>query len=174
MTDPNAPPVARPEYYAFAHVVMRRAALGEPARFAEAVAADDRVYFRALWGRALGEVARAGRAPEVPPGAPPDGPVGQLRLTGYAHEPATVALVELPPPEGVPEAWAVALGRASADSPPRYFALERSGEPGTWVLAEWAADGRHLNLGAAAASGVRSFLEAVFERLVPPGQRRRA
>lgn len=80
-----------------------------------------------------------------------------------------VALVRMPPPGGVTDAYLAAIAVTKDDETVRYLVLERSispetGHPAT-VLGEWLSGGDHVNLGAGPPPDPALFLAAVRDRL---------
>jgi hypothetical protein len=80
-----------------------------------------------------------------------------------------VALVRMPPPGGVTDAYLAAIAVPKDGEKVRYLVLERSvaGDTGlpTTVLGEWLSAGDHVNLGAGPPPDPALFLAAVRERL---------
>jgi hypothetical protein len=102
---------------------------------------------------------------------PPDArlPADGLRATWHDAGNHEVALVEMPPPGGMTDAYLAAIVVGKDGGPVRYLVLERSlpddaGQP-TTVLGEWLSSGDHVNLGAGPPPEPAAFLVAVRERL---------
>ena len=80
-----------------------------------------------------------------------------------------VALVRMPPPGGVTDAYLAAIAVHKDGEQVRYLVLERSvsGDTGlpTTVLGEWLSAGDHVNLGAGPPPDPALFLSAVRDRL---------
>ncbi|MFF4345172.1 hypothetical protein ACFY00_35300 [Kitasatospora sp. NPDC001540] len=100
------------------------------------------------------------RLPE-PERLPADGLSAELvQEDGYR-----ALLVVLPPAVAPSEAHFVAVVQSTGDERCRYLTLEHGVSPidrqAYTVLGEWAADGRHLNLGSGPAAEPGDFLAAV-------------
>lgn len=145
----------RQHHYEFAHVVLRA------------------IVFRA--GRLMLDLAANGGLTalvheswdRVGEGLPPERrlPSDGLRGERIDTPDLCAAVIVLPTPEHVAEAYLVALVSDPAD-PERidFFTLEHAwrpaGEPPT-ALAHWTRDGRHLELGDGPEPDPRAFLDAV-------------
>ncbi len=173
-------------HYAFAHQLLRRKVHQIPMPFmfplfmewpGEPLLDPDR-FIQSEWVSAFG--------PDRLPGSPavPGAPAAvqrptDLRMSLHVLEGRPVALVQMPPPENLAEAFfaAVVLMHDVTDlknGPPlgtaRYFTLELTiGEPGrNTVLCEWTRDGTHLNFGEHLAPSQEEFLRALGKRLPQP------
>ena len=163
-------------HYAFAHLALRHAALGDPPGFLSLLASPraDR-WLEAL----LTDVEiRCGRPAGFAAG---DATVHRVRV---AARPC--AVVELPPPTEATEAHFVALvlltdlaaldpgaDPASIDWRARFFTLESGfvfpGEPPRTVLGEWTATS-HANYGDGPPPELDAFLAALEARLDADGE----
>jgi hypothetical protein len=134
------------------------------------------------YGEELVKVARAGNLAEglaklwvdlgtaLPPEQrlPADG-LGASWHEAGGHE---IALITLPPPGGVTDAYLAAIVVPKGGGKVRYLVLERgvpdaAGHP-TTVLGEWLAAGDHANMGVGPGPEPEPFLAAVRDRLEPP------
>jgi hypothetical protein len=102
---------------------------------------------------------------------PPDDRLPADGLAASWHDVGTheIALVRMPPPGGVTDAYLAAIAVPKDGESVRYLVLERSvsteaGQP-TTVLGEWLSGGDHVNLGAGPPPEPAAFLAAVGERL---------
>jgi hypothetical protein len=157
-------PSSREQHYWFAHRTLPQILFQNPAVFFAATMERDADPLRALWcwlgerlGPATASVERDALAGEV------------LRLEGVG----LVALITLPPPRGLAEAYfAAAVYLQQSEEPPetitvRYVTLEltRSSPenpgPEPTMLGEWTVDGAHVNYGFGPAPTPEGFIEAV-------------
>jgi hypothetical protein len=97
-------------------------------------------------------------------------PAEGLRASWHDLDAYEVALVTMPPPGGVTDAYLAAIAVPKGEGGVRYLVLERSvpdadGNP-TTVLGEWLAAGDHVNLGDGPPPEPDAFLAAVRQRLL--------
>ncbi len=151
---------ARPQHYRFAHQVLRKAFLEDPARIMDLLQVYGEQVVQVCW-----ESAGEGQAPGdlvLPVGL-------GLQMRGILGG-GQAALVSLPAPGRVTEAYFVAMvfqPAAPGEAPlARYFTLEwglsGEGTPRT-MLCEWMA-AAHLNYGDGPAPAAESFLQVVCRR----------
>jgi len=142
----------RRHHYLYAHRVLPQLAFQDPAGFCARLSnpAAGQASLEALWAAVGADVQTA---------LPGDG----LQLTQHVlpRSGRTVFLVELPPPQIMPEAYYLAvlpgpdvLGILTLE----YSEDFESGEPCT-VLGGWTSDGTHLNMGKGAEPTREAFLE---------------
>jgi hypothetical protein len=153
-----------PHHYAVAHFALRRLALAEPLMYFATIGLP---FANELFENVHRDVCERFRAQ-----GPPDFKASQIR---GSHEPIgeteLAAVVTMPPPRGVTEAYHTALvliDAPSEDESPgrRYFTLERThsdtgGEAA--VFCEWTEEGHSL-IGPCEV-GLAPFLEAIREEL---------
>lgn len=155
-----------PEYI-FAHYALRQVALSSPLPFLAMAASPDGPRFIE---RLLADVGQqCGRAAKFE--------ASEVQLHPTLANGYPCAVVELPEPEEITEAFMVGLvalvDRNQNPSPDpetvagRFFTLEKgfhmSGEPRT-VLAEWETS-THLNYGDGPAPNVADFIAAISEKV---------
>lgn len=139
----------------FVHQALPAMFFANPVKFVTTLAERGDEVLHALWHRIGEGVREANRI----------APAGLSAETRQLEDETRLILITLPDPQGVTEAYFVAL----AYRPPtqqkgltRFITLEYSlnleGSPGT-MLCEWTADKRHRNLGP----GPEPTLEAFFE-----------
>lgn len=165
----------RNHHYVFAHVALRQLFFDKPEGFLGVLSSPRAVdLLRDLWEEVGKRVAEAGEGQVLAP----DG----LKATVRSLGPRPCALVTLPPPEGITEAFMVAaVVNASVegegeeaklvpigDPPSFYVTLEKglsdAGRART-VLCAWDAEGAHLNYGDGPPPEPAAFLGAV-EKLI--------
>ena len=162
---PPAPPeVDGPSlHYAFAHYALRQLALSDPLRFLAIAASPDAQRFI---DSVIQDVAEQC-------GYKPSFDAASVRIHPTRVNTFPCAVIELPKPKEIAEAFMVALVvqiDTSSEQPPdaneiraRYFTLEKgyslSNEPRT-VLAEWDTEG-HSNYGDGPDPTVKSFVTAL-------------
>src|SRR5579885_790015 len=155
-------------HYTFAHVALRSVAFRHPAGCLGVLASPDAHAFLADLLRSVDEHCREmGRPGQL---AVDDLNVHRGRCGDYP-----CAVVEMPRPRGITEAFFVALVLLvdmSADEPDfdhaalRYFTLEKGamlGGPPRTVLCEWTADGSHVNYGDGPPAELGAFVDKVAE-----------
>jgi hypothetical protein len=131
------------------------------------------------YGEELVKVARAGNLAEglaklwvdLGTALPPEHrlPADGLGASWHEADGYEIALITLPPPGGVTDAYLAAIVVPKGGGNVRYLVLERgvpdtAGKP-TTVLGEWLAGGDHFNMGAGPGPEPEPFLAAVCERL---------
>jgi hypothetical protein len=163
----------RPHHYAFGHVALRKAFFHDPAKVVQALEADGEKLIGEIWDE-------VGRMIQAEDGDAALLPADGLELSMHAVGPHTkAAVIMLPPPREMPEAYFVALvverprpgprfhiGRMM--DPGRYFTLEMgmdilSRERRT-VLCEWTREA-HANFGTGPEPMVEAFVKRVSEIL---------
>jgi hypothetical protein len=157
-------PTPRP-HYMFAHHALRQVGMRDPLFLLQVLPSPNGGRFLA---DLLGQVAQHA-------GVEPDFTADQVSFRGFRVAGRPAAVLQLPPPQEVGEAWFVALvvdvdlsQEPAADAPPppaRFFTLEHgthfsTNEPRT-VLCEWTAAGAHRNFGDGPAPELRAFLGRV-------------
>jgi hypothetical protein len=157
---------ARGQHYLFAHRALPSIFHAEPEKFILALAKSRGDVLNSLWGR-------VGQDVQGPDLVTAEGLGYEIRNPGNE---TTIALITLPSPRCVTEAYFVALAYrpqkkgvfSSRKAVTRYITLEygfeTSGIPRT-VLCEWKGDGTHLNMGNGPAPTLQAFFEAVCNLL---------
>ncbi len=156
----------RCHHYTLAHQALRTVAFEQPAGFLGLLASPEARSFLADLLTAVTEHCQ-GREPW------PDFGVEALTIHTFRVGQFPCAVVELPPPRAVTEAFFVAavllvdLDReqpAPQEAALRYFTLEKGfvldGPPRT-VLGEWTAEGSHHNYGDGPAPQLGPFVRAM-------------
>lgn len=163
----------RCHHYTLAHQALRSIALEEPLAFLGILASPDAQRFLADLMQSVSEHCKA-HEPQ-PDFSVQELVVHRMRLGRYP-----CAVIEMPPPRAITEAFfvaAVLLADPSEGMPPqevtlRYFTLEKGmtleGPPRT-VLCEWTAEGSHVNYGTGPEPRLEAFAEAV-ERMLARSQ----
>ena len=166
---------ARDHHYTFAHLFLRAAATERKLDLLAILAspqADD--YLLDLWQSAYEFLAHeAGGKGQPPPGRVDA--TGLSSAEGALIDGYPTALVRLPPPQGLTEAYFVALCGVGAeigtatrlwdtDAPLRFFMLELS--LGGTMLCEWHDD-THSNFGGGPPADLVSFVAAVEQVMTP-------
>ncbi len=150
----------RPHHYIFAHRVLPALFLNDPPKFIETISAGQDNFVHWLWKR-VGEKEVQNASDRIAPN-------GLSCAIMRAEDNATVAIVTLPPPEGMTEAYFVALvywpqEDAALAPAARYITLEHGmqadGSPRT-VLCEWTKE-MHANYGNGPEPVLQTFFEAV-------------
>ncbi len=162
----------RQAHYVFAHYALRTVALSDPLFYVGVLASPDGPRMLDDLLQKVAEHARPGDPP--PDFSAADCRIHTVRAGGYP-----CAVVELPPPRAMTEAYftAAVLLLDSAqeqpdflNAPVRYFTLEHSlsldGAPRT-VLCEWTKDGTHVNFGDGPPPALEPFVSAVSGHLRP-------
>lgn len=151
----------RPQHYLYAHRVLPTLFYQNPQHFLSILITDGIAFLRFFWDRTLQD---QGDEPRTPP-------QGMNYETRGLDDGTVIAIIELPPPERMAEAYFVAAVFHEADPHPlmRYFTLELGlslfeNTPRT-VLCEWTADGKHLNFGDGPAPESKPFFDAILARL---------
>ncbi len=170
-------------HYLFAQRLLPRKVHQIPMRFlyplfmdwpGEPLLDPDR-FIQSEWAAAFRPKSRPG-SPVVPEALAGAQRPSDLRMSLHVVEDKPVALVRMPPPENLAEAFFAAAvlmqdvkdlesGRPVGTA--RYFTLELTiGEPGrNAVLCEWTREGEHWNSGEHLAPVPEEFLQAVGKRL---------
>ncbi len=156
----------RDHHYAFAHRVLPAVFYSDPGKFFEILNTEGS-FLRFLWKQVGSELAEGNRLA-----------ADELRYDiNYLENGTMIALVTLPSPQGVTEAYFVAIVYRPPARQHKFFeekALVRfitleygaqmDGAPRT-VLCEWNAKRMHLNLGDGPEPKAEAFLEAVYALL---------
>ena len=174
-------PRPRDHHYIFAHHVLRSVAMEQRLKVLAVLAspqADE--FLRMLWQEAY--TAAAASMQQVGQALPPRLEAEVLRVTTGTAANHPTAIVTLPPPLGITEAYMVGIvaGGVSIEQPHeewdesselRYFTLERGvGDDlsaNRTVLCEWTGE-RHANYGDGPPPDPASFAAAI-ERLLSAG-----
>lgn len=165
----------RNHHYVFAHVALRQLFFDKPEGFLGVLSSPRAMdLLRDLWGEVGRRVAAAGEGTALPHEG--------LKATVGSLGKRPCALVTLPPPEGITEAFMVAaVVNASVEGegedaklvpigdPPSFYVtlengLSEKGRPRT-VLCAWDAEGAHLNYGDGPPAEPAAFLGAVEKLL---------
>lgn len=149
--------LSRPHHYFFAHRLLPALFRQDPAQFVSLLQRDGLPFLAFWWHKASQDM-------------PPEDHLSANGL-GYTLrelENGWVAVVvTLPPPEGMTEAYFVALLQKPGDAAPRVFTLELgfslTGETTHTVLCEWTAESTHLNRGP----GPAPDLELLLQKIIP-------
>ena len=150
---------ARKQHYVFAHLLLKNALLEDASVLRDMVEKKDAPAqtFLDLWEKARQTASGTGNKRDL------------VNAEPKARVLEDGVLVMMPPPKGITEArYVAALLEGDAV---RYFLLEKTttafgGKP--YVLCEWTADGKHVNLGSDAVPDEideDSFLAAVRTKL---------
>jgi hypothetical protein len=171
-TTPSLGAETRPGHYVFAHYALRTIALDDPLVYLGVLASPDAQSFLDHLLKTVSQHARPGDAP-------PDFSAADCRIHTVRAGVYPCAVVELPPPHAMTEAYFTAAvllldpAQESADlknAPVRYFTLELGFDldstPRT-VLCEWTKDGTHVNFGDGPAPTLEGFVAAVSSHLRP-------
>lgn len=161
----------RNHHYVFAHVALRQLFFDKPEGFVGVLSSPRAMeLLRDLWAEVGKRVSEAGEGNVLPA----DG----LAATVGSLGPRPCALVTLPKPEGITEAYMVAaVVNASVEGqgkeakfvpigdPPSFYVtlengLSEDGRPRT-VLCAWDAEGAHVNYGDGPPAEPAAFLGAV-------------
>ena len=160
-------------HYTFAHVALRQIAFDDPLTFLGVLASPDAMRFLADVLRQVREHCK-----DVEPLA--DFSVEEVTVHKRRIGRFPCAIIEMPPPQEVPEAFFV--GAVLLVDPTQeideskgvdlhYYTLEKGavfeGVPRT-VLCEWTADGSHLNFGFGPPPTVDAFFGVLEEWWGPP------
>jgi hypothetical protein len=163
---------ARPVHYALAHHALRSVALDDPFYYLGVLASPEaRKFLKHLLQQCVAH---------SPPGTPLEFTADDLkvhtgRVGGYP-----CAIVELPEPVAMPEAYftaAVLLAEFvdvndPKNAPVRYFTLEQSfdleGHPCA-MMCEWTKEGTHSNFGGGPPPQLGEFVKAIEHLLGKEG-----
>ena len=164
---------ARCRHYTFAHQALPSVAFSRPVAFLGVLASPDARRFLA---DLLHDVTEHCKEHEPNPDFTADDVAVHVARVG----PYPCAVLEMPPPRAMPEAYFVAAvllapydQEVPRDVKLRYFTLEKSGPlvpGGLAVLCEWTADRAHSNFGAGVPPQRDAFLEAIGHLLTPQQQ----
>jgi hypothetical protein len=162
----------RQAHYVFAHYALRSVALNDPVFYLGVLASPDGLAF-------LDDLLTKVREHARPGDPPPDFTAADCRIHTVRAGVYPCAVVELPPPRAMPEAYftATVLLVDPADeqvdlknAAVRYFTLELGltldGKSRT-VLCEWARDGTHCNFGDGPSPTIEEFVPALGRLLQP-------
>lgn len=166
-------PTARDQHYQFAHRTLPKLVFENPATVFAAIVEHNAEPLRALW-RWIGERLEPSTAR-----IEPEGLAGQVLSL---DDIAIVALITLPPPQGLAEAYFVAAvylhrpGEPPETATVHYFTLELTSSfstppiqgPGATMLCSWTAEGAHVNHGMGPAPTPEGFIQAVRALLGAP------
>jgi hypothetical protein len=151
----------RPQHYLYAHRVLPTLFYQNPQQFLSILTMDGIAFLRFFWDRTLQD---HGDEPHTPP-------QGMNYETRALDDGTLIAIIELPQPERMAEAYFVAAVFRDAASQPlmRYFTLEYGmhildNTPRT-VLCEWTLDGKHLNFGDGPEPKSKAFFDAILAHL---------
>jgi hypothetical protein len=176
---PSTPPLnvsrdaeTRQAHYVFAHYALRSVALNDPVFYFGVLASPDGPTF-------LDDLLKTVAEHALPGDPPPDFSAADCRIHTVRAGVYPCAVVELPPPHAMAEAYftaAVLVANPGPEQlhlmnvPVRYFTLELGlnldGKPRT-VLCEWTKDGTHRNFGDGPSSTVEQFVPALGRLLQP-------
>jgi hypothetical protein len=166
-----SPAQPRRQHYHFAHQVLPGLLFSNPERFFQTLAQDGPGFLEFAWQRSA-EPPRGAELSRPNPGSPPDG----LALRLEQLDPQTrLALITLPPPQAMTEAYfaaAIYHPAAQPDDAPllRYLTLEYSMDPATQrpltMLGEWdSSQPIHRNWGGGPPPELDAFRSAVLALL---------
>lgn len=170
----------RPHHYTFAHRATPGAFWRDPAEFVSTLRSEHGLEIVTNAWNAIGaDVAESGAGEALAA----DG----LRVTATELDGRDAAIISLPAPESMTEAWFIAVVApppftpAGDDGTPagRYFTLEKTlslapegpdapdapAEIDLAVLCEWTHDGTHANTSVVVPASLERFEVAVLERL---------
>lgn len=162
----------RPGHYLFAHYALRSVARNDPVFYFGVLASPDGPRFLDDLLQTVADHTRPGEPP-------PDFSAADCRIHTVRAGIYPCAVVELPPPRALTEAYftAVVLLVDPAEAQPdltaaavRYFTLELSfnfdATPVT-LLCEWGHDGAHHNFGPGSVPEVEVFVRDICRLLNP-------
>jgi hypothetical protein len=153
---------ARTHHYTFAHRALSGLFHSNPAHFMHLVGKEGDMFLHFYWHRVAERLPDEQRLPPIGLGV-------DLYETDNGSQ---VAVITLPPPEGVTEAHLTAAcyrppeEEGGDDGLARYFTLEKGAsfdEPRT-ALCEWTRDGVHMNYGTGPDPEVEALLTVLIER----------
>ena len=171
----------RPQYYVFAHYILRDATYELGAIMPGVLLSDDREKFlREMWDQAAQAVQQTDAKEKVDPYPGVD--VIPLRAGNFP-----CVVMKMPEPKGVTECYFVGVvahmdlskdEKPNEQTPMSYFTLELGvGEdlktPRT-VLCEWSKDGTHSNFGDGPPPEAEMFANAIGQHMAGRGYHAKA
>ncbi|MGI8786914.1 MAG: hypothetical protein ACR2HG_04035 [Pyrinomonadaceae bacterium] len=154
----------RRQHYYFAHIYLRDGAFSHPKLFIDELFKDDSTQYLKIRWAINGFDSKAEEDDFIPADGLEAFPI-KIGNDFYG------ALVQLPKPERMAEAYFVAIvlpTDADASTPCNFFTLEFSryddGSDKT-VLGNWAGEGAHFNLGSGPMPEKQAFIDAIEERM---------
>ena len=166
-----SPAQPRRQHYHFAHRALPGLLFSNPERFFHTMTQEGLPFLEFAWQRSA-EPQRGAETTRVRPSSPSDGLALHLE---QLEDGVQLALITLPPPQAMTEAYFVAAIYRPADQPGqlsllRYITLEYSLNPATQqpltVLGEWdSSKPIHRNWGGGPPPELAAFRAAVFSLL---------
>ena len=172
----------RPQYYTFAHYVLRQATFQLGAACLGVLVSPRREEFlRTIWDAAADSCRQTDPSVALDPF-----PAASIQVAPLRAGPFPCAVVKMPPPRGTTECHLVGIVAhvdiAAGEEPTEqtavsYFTLEQGASldgSARTVLCEWTREGSHLNFGGGPPAEPEAFANAIGQKLAGRGYEPRA